>query len=51
MSVLWKKRRRSSVRTFRNLGFRFGILRRVIRRGASEKVTVDLERAREQTSR
>ena len=41
MSVLWKKTRQSSVRTFRNLGFRFGILRRVIRRGASEKVTVE----------
>lgn len=41
MSVLWRKTRQSSVRIFRNLGFQFGILRRVIRRGASEKVTVE----------
>ena len=39
--MLWRKTRQSSVRIFRNLGFQVGILRRVIRRGASEKVTVE----------
>ena len=41
MSVLWKKTRQGSGRIFRNLGAQVGILRRVIRRGASEKVTVE----------
>lgn len=39
--MLGRKPRQNSIRIFRNLGFRFGILRRVIRRGASEKVTVE----------
>lgn len=36
-----KKTRQSRVRIFRNLGARVGILRRAIRIGASEKMTVE----------
>lgn len=47
MSVLWKKTRQGSGRIFRNLGAQVGILRRVIRRGASEKVTVEQRESRQ----
>lgn len=41
MCVLWEKTKQSRVRIFRNSGAQVGILRGVIRIGASEKVTVE----------
>lgn len=41
MRVLWEKTKQRRVRIFRNSGAQVGILRGVIRIGASEKVTVE----------